>query len=147
MKIQKSLKPLIAAVGIVSAAILCAAAFHFYTPTFQGSRVKNPDAYLLDIQRMNGTDSHILELKKDATLQIQFETLKGSLRMEIKGENENLIYSGNGKETTDFQLKIPEDGCYTILIEAKQAKGTVHIILKTEGSCGTQPLQKTAVRT
>ena len=25
---------------------------------FTGSRVKNPDAYLLDIERMQGTDSH-----------------------------------------------------------------------------------------
>lgn len=29
---------------------------------FTGSRVKNPDAYLLDIERMNGTDLHTLEL-------------------------------------------------------------------------------------
>ena len=27
---------------------------------FNGSRVKNPDAYLLDIEKMNGTDLHTL---------------------------------------------------------------------------------------
>ena len=26
--------------------------------SFSGSRVKNPDAYLLDIEKMNGTDLH-----------------------------------------------------------------------------------------
>ena len=31
---------------------------------FTGSRVKNPDSYLLDIQSMNGTDLHALELRK-----------------------------------------------------------------------------------
>ena len=29
---------------------------------FAGSRVKNQDAYLLDIEKMNGTDLHTLEL-------------------------------------------------------------------------------------
>ena len=30
---------------------------------FNGSRIQNPDAFLLDIDRMNGTDLHTLELK------------------------------------------------------------------------------------
>ena len=31
--------------------------------SFNGSLIKNPDTYLLDIDRMNGTDLHTLELK------------------------------------------------------------------------------------
>ena len=44
---------------------------------FIGSRVKNPDEYLLDIEKMNGTDLHTLELREGDTLQIEFETVKG----------------------------------------------------------------------
>ena len=44
---------------------------------FAGSRVKNPDAYLLDIEKMNGTDLHTLELQEGDVLDIQFETVKG----------------------------------------------------------------------
>ena len=51
---------------------------------FTGSRVKNPDSYMLDIERMNGTDLHTLELQTGDVLQIQFETVKGSLYMEMK---------------------------------------------------------------
>lgn len=94
---------------------------------FTGSRVKNPDAYLLDIRRMNGTDSHTLELKAGDSLQIQFETVKGSLHMEIKAPDGAAIYRGNGKETTDFTVNIPESGAYTIVVEARHAKGTVHV--------------------
>ena len=43
---------------------------------FTGSRIKNPDSYMLDIEKMNGTT----------------------------------IYRGNGKETTDFTVNIPESG-------------------------------------
>ena len=30
---------------------------------FTGSRIKNPDSYMLDIERMNGTDLHTLDLQ------------------------------------------------------------------------------------
>ena len=132
---MKNLKPqklLIAAICIVCAAALCVAAVQFLTPTFRGSRIKNPDAYLLDIERMNGTDSHTLELKKGDILQVQFETVQGSLNMEINAEDGTCIYCGNGEETTSFELKIPEDGCYLVAIEARQAKGTIHIILEED---------------
>ena len=63
---------------------------------FTGSRVKNPDAYLLDIESMNGTDLHTLELQKGDALQIRFETEKGALYMEIKAPDGTTVY-GNRK--------------------------------------------------
>lgn len=104
--------------------------FCFNQKRFIGSRVKNPDAYFLDIEKMNGTDLHILELRKDDVLQIQFETEKGSLYMEIKAPDGTYIYSGNGKETKDFTVTIPESGIYTVIVEARHAKGIIHIQLK-----------------
>ena len=100
--------------------------------SFTGSRVKNPDAYLLDIEKMNGTDLHKLELREGDILQIQFETEKGSLYMEIKAPDGATIYRGNGKETTDFTVNIRESGVYTVTVEARRAKGTIHIQLKEE---------------
>ena len=96
---------------------------------FTGSRVKNPDAYLLDIEKMNGTDLHTLELSQGDVLQIQFETEKGDLYMEIKAPDGTAVYRGNGKETTDFTVNIRESGVYTIVVEARHAKGTIHIQL------------------
>ena len=94
---------------------------------FTGSRVKNPDAYLLDIQRMNGTDLHTLELCEGDVLQIRFETVKGELYMEIKAPDGTSVYRGNGKETTDFIVNIPEDGVYPVVVVARHARGTIHI--------------------
>lgn len=99
---------------------------------FTGSRVKNPDAYLLDIQKMNGTDLHTLELQEGDVLQIQFETEKGFLYMEIKAPDGTTIYRGNGKETTEFTVNIRESGVYTIVVEARHAKGVIHIQLEEE---------------
>ena len=97
---------------------------------FTGSRIKNPDAYLLDIDRMNGTDLHTLELHEGDSLQIRLKTEKGALYMEIKAPDGTAIYQGNGKETTDFTVNIPESGVYTVVVEARQAKGTIHICKK-----------------
>ena len=99
---------------------------------FTGSRVKNPDAYLLDIEKMNGTDLHALELREGDVLQIQFETEKGNLYMEIKAPDGTAVYRGNGKETTDFTVNIRESGVYTIAVEAHHAKGTIHVQLEEE---------------
>ena len=94
---------------------------------FTGSRVKNPDAYLLDIEKMNGTDLHTLELSRGNVLQIQFETEKDELYMEIKAPDGTAVYRGNGKETTDFTVNIRESGVYTVVVEARHAKGTIDI--------------------
>lgn len=99
---------------------------------FTGFRVKNPDAYLLDIRRMNGTDLHTLELQKDDVLRIRFETVKGSLYMEIKAPNGTTLYRGSGKEITDFTVRIPETGVYAVVVEARRAKGTIAIQLEEE---------------
>ena len=94
---------------------------------FTGLRVKNPDAYSLDIERMNGTDLHTLELQAGDVLQIQFQTVKGFLCAEIKAPDGTAIYRGNGRETTDFTVNISESGVYTVVVEARHAKGTIHI--------------------
>ena len=99
---------------------------------FTGSRVKNPDEYLLDIEKMNGTDLHTLELRQGDVLHIQFETEKGALYMEIKAPDGSAVYRGNGKEATDFTVNIRENGVYTIVVEARRAKGTIHIRCEEE---------------
>lgn len=101
---------------------------------FDGSKVKNPDSYLLDIDSMNGTDLHTLELQEGDILQIHFETVRGSMYMEIKAPNGTTVYSGNGKELTDFAVNISESGVYTVVVESKRAKGIIHIQLREERS-------------
>ena len=128
----KSKKVMLAAAFLLLLAGAAAFLFCYDQPGFTGSRVKNPDAYLLDIQQMNGTDLHTLELHEGDVLQIQFETVKGSLYMEIKAPDETTIYRGNGKETTDFTVNIRESGVYAIVVEARHAKGTIHIQLEEE---------------
>ena len=94
---------------------------------FDGTRVANPDSYRLDIEQMNGTDTHALELNAEDTLTIHFETEHGELHMEIKAPDGTLIYTGNGEEATDFTVNISENGEYSVRVEAKGARGKISI--------------------
>ena len=99
-------------------------------PGFTGERTKNPDSYILDIQKMNGADSHTLNLTAGDVLQVEFETEKSFLCMEITAPDGTILYAGNGEEATAFKINIPETGAYTVTVEARHAKGTIHIQLK-----------------
>ena len=47
--------------------------------------------------------------------------------MEIKAPDGTVLYSGNGRETTDFTVNITESGVYAIVVEAQHAKGSIRI--------------------
>ena len=94
---------------------------------FDGTRVANPDSYRLDIEQMNGADTHTMELNAGDTLTIHFETEHGKLHMEIKAPDDTLVYTGNGEEATDFTVNISENGEYSIRVEAKGARGKISI--------------------
>lgn len=87
---------------------------------------------MLNIERMNGTDLHTLELKADDTLQIQFEIQKGSRYMEIKSPDGTVMYAGNGKRTTGFTVNISESCVYSVVVEARHVKEFIHIQIKWE---------------
>ena len=94
---------------------------------FVGSRTAEAGFYRLDINRMTGTDRFTMELRAGDTLAVQFETVKGSIYMEIKEPDESSIYAGNGKGMREFTVNILESGTYSIYVEAHHAKGTVYI--------------------
>ena len=115
--------------GLILLLLAAAAAVFFLNNQegFTGSCVKNPDANMLDIQRMNGTDLHTLELQEGDALHIRFQTEQGALYLEIKAPDGASVYRGNGQDVTDFTVNVPEDGVYTILVEARRAKGSIQI--------------------
>lgn len=94
---------------------------------FTGNRIKNPDSYLLEIEKMNGTDLHTLDLQAGDVLKVEFETVKGSLDLEIKAPDGTTIYRGDGKAATDFTVNISKSGVYTVNVLARHARGRISI--------------------
>ena len=94
---------------------------------FVGSRTAEAGSYRLDIDRMTGTDRFTMELRAGDTLAVQFETVKGTIYMEIKEPDGSSLYAGNGKGVREFTVNIFESGTYSIFVEACHAKGTACI--------------------
>ena len=94
-------------------------------PTFQGSRVKNPDCYALDCQSFSGQDDHILSLQTGERLRVQVQVNKGSLQVTIDMEGHAPIYRSNGMETGAFEVEVPESGDYQITLKGSGFAGTV----------------------
>ena len=99
---------------------------------FIGHDIKNSDLYLLDVEQMNGTDSHSIELQAGAMLAVHFETVKGSMHMTISAPDGSCLYAGNGKGVTEFTVNISESGAYSIFVEAHHAKGIIQVQRKEE---------------
>ena len=92
--------------------------YQFYTYTV---RLRNNSFVTADM-----VEVQVTPMEGDV-LQIEFETKKGDLYMEINAPDGTTIYCGNGKETTDFTVNIRESGVYTIVVEGRRAKGTIHV--------------------
>lgn len=97
---------------------------------FSGQCIKNQNCYLLDIMQMNGKDKHTLNLTTTNILQIEFKVEKGKLQLEIISPEGDIIYSGNGTEISNFELNIPQDGSYSIIVKGQNAKGIIQIKVK-----------------
>lgn len=127
MKLKRSA----AAVICIAALIIALGAAYFLhanrTNEFTGKNVKNPDAYELDIEYMNGRDEHALSLRENDALRVHFEVISGSLRMEIAAPDGSILYSGNGTAETDFTVNIPADGEYGICVTGRRAQGTIRV--------------------
>ena len=92
---------------------------------FDGSRVANPDAFLLKFTEMNKSDSHTVRLKSGDTLRVSYAIDKGRIDVEIGMDGQPPIYRGNGIRTGAFELPVKEAGGYTIRVEARHAAGTL----------------------
>lgn len=97
---------------------------------FSDQCIKNQDYYLLNINQMSGKDKHTLNLTTSNILQIEFKTEKGKLQLEITSPKGDIIYSGNGTEISNFELNIPQDGTYSIIVKGQNAKGIIQIKVK-----------------
>ncbi|MDD6041717.1 MAG: PPC domain-containing protein [Clostridia bacterium] len=130
MKRLKAWKLLMKAASIALLILMGVAAARPFTPVFQGIRIRDSHAYVLEIQRMNGNDRHTLELRAGDVVRVAFETEKGFLRLQICAPDGTVIYRGNGRKASSFTLNIAQTGAYTIEVKAKQARGNIRITIK-----------------
>ncbi|MBQ0065271.1 MAG: hypothetical protein KBT48_05870 [Firmicutes bacterium] len=97
---------------------------------FVGNIEKDSDAYILEFEKMNQTESHSLNLTKDDVLSVEYQIDQGQVDLVIGMEKEKAIYTGNDIDNGKFSVVVPKDGEYIMTIKAKNAKGTIKIYAK-----------------
>lgn len=117
------------AAGVLLTVLVGFTVYYFNMPICKGEFVRNPDSYAARIEKMNGTDLHVMELKEGDVLYIHFETVKGEMYLKIIGPDGLSIYEGNGKGISDFEVNILKEGTYSLSLAAKRAKGYLNIHL------------------
>lgn len=90
---------------------------------FDGSRIGNPDEYLLDFSYMDQSDSHTMHLESGDTLKVTYEIKGSRIDVTIGISGHNLIYQGNDIQTAAFELPVQEAGEYVISVNASKASG------------------------
>ena len=68
-----------------------------------------------------------LSLNKGDEIQIVIVCEKGSVTLNIHEKNGMETYSGNGLESAQFSVKVPEAGEYVITIRGEDASGSIDI--------------------
>ena len=72
--------------------------FGYNQEGFTGSRVKNPGEYLLDIEKMNGTDLHTLELSQGMCFKSNLKQRKATCTWRSKRRTGQPFTVGTGKK-------------------------------------------------
>ena len=92
--------------------------------SFDGVKIKNPDAYTIDFTKMNGVDGHTMHMMPGDELAVDFDIRQGIVDVTI-GLDDNILYRGNRIDTASFKLPIDTEGDYRIEMKAQRARGSM----------------------
>ena len=101
---------------------------------FDGSRVCNPDAYLLTFSCMNQDDAHSMHMEKGDLLRVEYEIQRGRVDVRVETEEGELIYRGDRVDSGSFALSAARDGAYAVSVHAENAAGRLSFTVEKAAS-------------
>ena len=86
---------------------------------FVGDSTKTSECYILDC--------HVLTLRENEVLSVEYSIYKGRVDFSVEAGSDTSVFKGNNIDSGKFELIIPSDGEYVIVVNAKHASGVVEI--------------------
>ena len=90
---------------------------------FDGTRVRNPDAYLLAFTCMNQDDAHSMRMEAGDQLRVEYEIQRGHVDVRVETEEGEKVYCGDRVDSGSFALPAARDGEYGVSVHAENAAG------------------------
>ena len=90
---------------------------------FDGTRVRNPDAYLLVFSCMNQDDAHSMRMEKGDLLRVECEIQRGRVDVRVDVDGGETLYCGDRVDSGSFALPAARAGTYAVSVHAENAAG------------------------
>ena len=90
---------------------------------FDGTRVRNPDAYLLEFSCMNQDDAHSMRMEAGDQLRVEYEIRRGRVDVRVDVDGVEMLYRGDRVESGSFALSAVRAGEYRVSVHAENATG------------------------
>ena len=121
---------------VVCAAVLVAVSFGAFLwasagqSRFDGSRVRNPDAYLLTFSRMNQDDAHSMHMDVGDRMNVEFEIDRGRVDVCVDFDGDEPVYRANHMDSGCFALPAARAGEYSVSVHAENAVGRLAFVVE-----------------
>ena len=90
---------------------------------FDGMRVCNPDAYLLEFTCMNQDDAHSMRMEAGDQLRVEYGIQRGRVDVRVDVDGEETLYHGDRVDSASFALPAVRAGEYRVSVHAENAVG------------------------
>ena len=100
---------------------------------FDGTRVRNPDAYLLEFSCMNQDDAHSMRMEAGDQLRVEYEIQRGRVDVRVEAEDGEMLYRGDRVDSAGFALPAERAGAYRVSVHAENAAGRLSFVMEGAG--------------
>ena len=90
---------------------------------FDGTRVRNSDAYLLAFTCMNQDDAHSMRMEAGDQLRVEYEIQRGRVDVRVDVDGGETLYRGDRVDSASFALPAVRAGAYRVSVHAENAAG------------------------
>ena len=98
------------------------------SPKFNGSSTGNDNQFIMEYRILNTSDYRKMSLKSGDIIDAKVVSKSGSVSVEVKSSDGEVIYVGENIPTTNFDFEIPQDDTYTFTVTGHNAKGSVSFV-------------------
>ena len=116
---------------VILSVIVGVGAFHsLQEPASVYSFSKHEKGCTVSAEYLNELVEEKFELEEGTVIGVEVKCYEGEFSIAIRCEGKEPIFTGTGTLADEFEVTVPESGCYTISCEGIEAEGSVEFVFR-----------------